>query len=333
MFYRELENKRVRCELCPRGCIIANNTTGFCRVRKNVNGILYSLNYGKAAAIAIDPIEKKPLFHFAPGSQCLSFATVGCNLRCKFCQNWQLSQEFDEVYGEEIEPEHMVELAMENGVEGIAYTYTEPTIFYEYAYDVMRLAKKNGLYNVWVSNGYTNKDAVKRVSKYMDAINVDIKGDERFYRTMAMVPDIRPIFNALKEYKECGVWIETTTLIIPGYNDSKEAIENIVLWIKKNLGESTPIHFSAFHPDYKLMDIRSTPLHILERAYSIAKNMGMRYVYIGNVFGHKNESTYCWKCGNLLIKRYGFHIVSYNERCNACGEEIRIAGKKWMKAR
>lgn len=330
LFYEKLEGEKVRCNLCPRHCILSDGQKGFCGVRRNEKGKLYSLVYGRLCSMNIDPIEKKPLFHFAPGSRSLSIATVGCNLKCKFCQNWEISMS-KEIFGENVEPEEVVEAAKNYNAEGIAYTYVEPTIFYEFALDTMKLAKKAGLYNIWVSNGYTEIEPIRKMAKYLDAINVDLKGDKKFYNTLCYVADETPIKKALLEYKKHGIWIEVTTLLIPGYNDKKEQIEQIVNWVKENLGDSTPLHFSRFFPHYKLMDVPSTPLETLEKAFEIAKNKGMKYVYVGNVLGHDRESTFCPKCGSLVIKRVGFEIVSFNKKCPKCDETIPIKGEKWVR--
>ncbi|MBN2042763.1 MAG: AmmeMemoRadiSam system radical SAM enzyme [Candidatus Aenigmarchaeota archaeon] len=330
-FYRKLTGKKVRCVLCPRECEIPEGGKGFCRVRKNVDGKLYSLVYGRPCSIAVDPIEKKPLFHFAPGSECVSIATVGCNLACRFCQNWQISQEFREVSSEEVPVERLISLAKEQGAGGFAYTYTEPTVFFEYAFEVMKAAKKEGFYNVWVSNGYTSPEVIRKMSKYLDAVNVDIKGNDQFYRKVSMASKgIEPVFEALKEYKKNRIWIEVTNLIIPMYNDSKEEIGKLVKWIRSNLGKNTPVHFSAFYPDYKLTDAPPTPGNSVETAVKIAKRMGMKWVYAGNLRS-ENESTTCPKCGTIIIRRTGFTVISYNDKCPKCGTKAEIKGKKWIK--
>jgi pyruvate formate lyase activating enzyme len=331
MFYKKLKGRKVKCTLCPRSCTIPEGKTGYCGVRKNVKGELYSLVYGKLCSINIDPLEKKPIFMFAPGTQCLSIATVGCNLGCLFCQNWQISHPSGgSIFGEETTAERVIEMTKKNGLPGIAYTYTEPAVALEFYLEVMKLARKAGLYNVWVSNGYINPEPAKQAARYLDAINVDIKGDKRFYQKLCGVPDPKPIFDALKEYKKQGVWIEVTNLIVPGWNDREGQIRKIAEWVKNNLGAETPLHFSAFYPDYKLVDVPPTPLNSLEKAAETAEKAGLRYTYIGNVLGHKKESTYCWKCGEVLIERRGFEVLSIKDRCPKCGERIPIAGKKWM---
>ncbi len=329
-FYQKLPEKKVKCSLCPRECVIKEGKTGFCRVRKNEGGKLYSLVYGRPCSVAVDPIEKKPLFHFAPGTRCVSVATVGCNLACRHCQNWQISREFGEIIGEETSPEKLIGLAKDSGAKGFAYTYTEPTVFFEYALDVMKAAKKEGFYNVWVSNGYTSPEAINKMSRYLDAVNVDIKGNDDFYRKVSMAPKgIDPVFSALKAYKKAGVWTEVTNLIIPTYNDSKEDIRKLVEWIKDNLGEDTPLHFSAFYPAYKLTDVPPTPKGTVEMAVSTARKMGMKWVYAGNVRSDM-ESTVCPECGTRIMERDGFSMFSFGNECPKCGTKVPIEGEEWM---
>jgi len=325
LFWKPLKEKAVLCQLCPRNCTIGNWKSGVCGVRENQNGKLVSLVYRMVCSMAVDPIEKKPLFHFAPGTQCLSIATVGCNLLCKFCQNWEISHPSKkEILGEYIEPEKVVELAKNHSVPGIAYTYTEPTVFYEFALDTMKAARKEGLYNIWVSNGYTNPEPAKKAGRYLDAINVDLKGDMEFYQKLCGIPGEEPVKKALKIYKERGVWIEITTLVIPGYNDDEKTISGIVEWVRKNLGADTPIHFSRFFPSYKLTYARPTPVKTLEKAADIAGRAGMKYVYIGNLHAHPRENTYCPKCGAVAIKRDGYRVAEVNVACLKCGEKILV---------
>ncbi|RLJ02116.1 MAG: AmmeMemoRadiSam system radical SAM enzyme [Candidatus Aenigmatarchaeota archaeon] len=323
----------VRCNVCGRRCIIPEGKTGFCGVRKNIKGRLYSLVYGKACSTAVDPIEKKPFFHFAPGSRSFSVATVGCNFRCDFCQNWMISQFTGEVKGTELSPKDLVTMALNNHCEGMAYTYTEPTIFLEYAYDTM-LEAETKLYNVFVSNGYMTKETVKLVAPHLDAINIDYKGSEIFYRKLCSVPGVEPIKETMIEMKRRGVWVEVTNLIIPGYNDDPYHIEEMAKFIYQKLGPETPLHFSRFHPDYKMLDVKITPLETIEKAIRIAKDVGLYYVYSGNVPGHINENTYCYNCGELLIERDGLRLTGFNLGedllCPNCGSEIHIQGKRWI---
>ncbi len=346
MFYKRLPEKKVQCFLCPRRCVILPGKRGFCRVRENQGGRLMSLVYGQLCSMAIDPIEKKPLFHFAPGSRCLSVCTVGCNLDCQFCQNSDISHpnlssqpasptanthsSQNDILGEDVPPEEIVSHAVRSGVGGIAYTYTEPTIFFEYALDTMKLAKKRNLYNVWVSNGYTNPEPAMQASKYLHAINVDIKGPERFYRKLCNIPNEKAIKDALLVYREQKVWIEITNLMIPGWNTGRKDTETLCRWVVKNLGEDTPVHFSRFHPSFRMMDAKPTPVRTLEEAERIARGIGLRWVYIGNVWGHGGESTTCPSCGKKLISRDGLSIRRTILKCG-CGEKVPIAGRKWAR--
>jgi len=335
MFYKKLKNNTVQCELCARECKVLEGKTGFCRTRKNIKGKLYSLTYGKLCSVAIDPIEKKPLYQFAPGSHTLSISTVGCNLRCSFCCNWQISQEWKEITGEEFTPHSVVDLAKSHNCEGISYTYVEPTIFWEFAYDTAKVASKAGLYGMFVTNGYTRPEAIKEISKYLDAATVDFKGsaNPEFYKKFSLVPKVEPIFDALLAYKENKVYIEVTDLIIPKIGDKLEDVKKLCKWILENLGEETPFHILQFFPTYKLLDLPRTPVEVLEKAYEIAKKEGLKYVYLGNV-GHKLENTYCPNCGNLVIERTILGVTKFllkkDLKCSKCGNKIPILGVKWI---
>lgn len=281
-FYNKLGNKKVQCVLCPRKCHIIERKTGFCSVRKNIDGKLHSMVYGKPCAVNIDPIEKKPLYHFRSGTHCLSIGTVGCNLDCSFCQNWDISHP-ESVFGDELSPEKVIELCKQQNLPGIAYTYNEPTIWIEYALDTMKLARKEGLYNVWVSNGYTSPEPAKKISKYLDAINVDLKGDVKFYNKLCGIPNEEPVKNALMVYKKTGVHIEVTNLMIPGFNDKPEQVEKLISWVVENLGKETPFHFSRFFPHFRMQDTPITPIETLKKAEEIAKKKGIKHVHLGNV--------------------------------------------------
>lgn len=336
MFFKRMGNK-VQCHLCARDCIIPEGKSGFCKVRVNKNGTLYSLVFGKVHSAVPNPVEKKPLYNFAPGSRAFSYCTIGCNWKCKFCCNFVLSQESD-ITGEEMTPEDLVRLAKDTGCEGVSHTFTEPTIFYEFSYEVAKLAKKEGLYNSWVTNGYTNPEPIKKISKYLDAATVDFKGsgDEKFLMEFSAVPDPKPIFKALKEYKKNNVHIEITNLLVPKKGDSMEKVKELVSWIKDNLGVDTPVHFIRFHPNYLVNDIPPTPVSTLEKAIKIAEALGMKYCYIGNVPGHPKNNTYCPKCGKLLIERRGMSTTSYrikNGKCPDCGGKINVKGEKWIPER
>ncbi|MBN2368503.1 AmmeMemoRadiSam system radical SAM enzyme, partial [Candidatus Woesearchaeota archaeon] len=316
------------CTLCPHNCPIPEAGLGICSVRKNVKGKLYSLVYGKPIASHVDPIEKKPLFHFKPGSKIYSFATAGCNFRCEFCQNWEISQiskgEQGEIIGEKKSPSQIVKEAIATGCESIAMTYVEPTIFFEYGLDTCKEAKKNGLYTVFVSNGYINKEPIDMIQPYLDGINIDLKSfSEEFYKKRCGAR-LQPVLDSIKYYHKKGVWVEVTTLIIPGENDSSAELKKAAEFIA-SVDKNMPWHISRFHPDYKMTDKQRTPLETLHKAYNIGKKAGLNYVYVGNVSGDKYENTYCPKCDKLLVERCGFEIVQNNlkeNKCGFCGEEI-----------
>jgi pyruvate formate lyase activating enzyme len=332
MLYEKIENGKIKCNLCSRRCLIPDGLTGFCRVRKNVSGVLYSLNYAKAVAANVDPIGKKPLSHFHPGALVMSIATVGCNFRCQFCDNWDISQE-KEIAGKDFPPKDVVKTAGDYGCQGVSYTYTEPTIFFEYAYDTSVLAHKQDLFNTFVTNGYMTPEAIRTISHYLDAATVDFKGggDPEFYRRFSSVPSVEPIYEALKEMKAHNIHLEITNLVVPKIGDSIEQIKELAAWTKSNLGQETPFHLLRFHPNYELTDISSTEVKALEDAYKAAKESGLDYVYLGNVPGHRFENTYCPECGEMLIKRYSFSITKWNitdeMSCPNCGKKIAIKGR------
>jgi len=326
LFYEKLENKTVQCQLCPHNCKIVDGKRGFCGVRENRNGTLYALGYGKLVAIHLDPIEKKPLFHFLPSTTAFSIATAGCNLRCLFCQNWEISQaKPEDVNYTYIEPAELVKKAKESGSPTIAYTYTEPTIFYEYMLETAKLAKAEGLKNIMHSCGYINEEPLRKLAKYLDAANIDLKGfSEDFYAKVSLAT-LAPVLKSLQILKEEGVHLEITNLVLPGYNDDTDSIARMCLWIKENLGADTPLHFSRFFPMYKLLSLIATPPETLERATKIALESGLKYVYIGNLPGDPAENTYCPKCKKLLIERKGYFILQNNisdGKCKFCGEKI-----------
>jgi len=326
MFYTT--NGKLQCELCPRKCIIKNNERGFCGVRENREGKLYSLVFGKAIAVAIDPIEKKPFFHFMPGTKTLSLSTVGCNLKCQHCQNWEISQHTKNhqgIPGENLQPEDVNVLAKDTA--GISWTYTEPTVFYEYFYETALCSPKN-LYQTWVSNGFTNPEPIKKAAKLLDAVNIDYKGDDRFYREVCSAW-LEPVQEAIKLYKKLGVWVEITNLIITGHNDDEKTIKEMCNWIVDNVGINIPLHFSAYFPHHK-MNAPPTEIKTLNNAYDIAKKSGINYVYIGNI-RNERENTYCHNCNKLLIERDGFYIESIDlekkgkyYHCPDCNTKIPI---------
>src|SRR5512136_2311591 len=296
MFYENAGGDKVRCALCRFRCLIPEGRRGICSVRENRGGTLYSLVYGKAIAEHVDPVEKKPLFHFMPGSRTFSVATVGCNFRCLHCQNYSISQPAQDILridGIDLPPEEIVAKAVASGCRSIAYTYTEPTIFFEYAYDTAVLAKKAGLRNVFVTNGYITPEALACIRPCLDAANIDLKGfSDRFYREVvhAMLGEA---LASLLEYKRQGIWIELTTLVIPGWNDSDEELGNIARFIAEKVGVETPWHVSAFYPTYRMTDRPPTPASTLARARQIGLEAGLRYVYEGNVPGRGGENTCC----------------------------------------
>ncbi|MBW2996510.1 AmmeMemoRadiSam system radical SAM enzyme [Candidatus Woesearchaeota archaeon] len=282
--YKKLDKKKVQCGICPRNCVIKNRERGFCRVRENKDGKLYSLVYSAPCSVNIDPIEKKPLYHFLPGTKTYSIGTAGCNLRCKFCQNWQISQAMPEdIPFLKLSPEKIVEEAIANGCESIAYTYTEPAIFFEYVMDIAKLAKEKGLKNIAVSNGFINEKPLLEMCKVIDAFNIDLKSfSEEFYRKYTGAW-LKPVLASLKTIKKEGVWLEVTNLIIPGLNDGVDEIKRICLWIKGQLGDDVPVHFSRFFPNYLMQDIEPTPKETLFKAEEIAKKVGLKHVYLGNI--------------------------------------------------
>jgi pyruvate formate lyase activating enzyme len=326
-FYEKLDEKKVRCFLCAHHCIIKEGKRGICAVRKNVGGFLYSLVYGKVISMNIDPIEKKPLFHFLPNSTSFSISTIGCNFRCEHCQNYEISQyprEHDDIIGQDMSPEAIVESAQRYGCKSISYTYTEPTIFFEFAYDCARLAREKGIKNVFVSNGYTSPEATKAIAPYLDGNNIDLKGNDDFYKNICGAK-VEPVKSTIRLMKELGVWVEVTTLIIPDYNDSEDELRSIAEFIK-SVDPYIPWHVTQFYPTYKLTDKPRTPLKTLRRAREIGFETGLKYVYEGNVPGEGGENTYCPDCKELLIMRFGFSIRENrlkDGRCPKCGGEIK----------
>jgi len=332
MFYEAMSDNTVRCNLCNHRCKIRDGKSGICGVRENRGGKLMSLVYGKVIAEHIDPIEKKPLFHFLPGSKAFSIGTVGCNFRCKFCQNFDISQypreHGGEIIGRDRTPAQIVASARESGCETIAYTYTEPTIFFEFALDTAVLAREAGIKNVFVSNGYMSPEAARHIAPYLDAANIDIKAfTDAFYKTMCGAR-LEPVLETIRLLKALGVWVETTTLIIPGLNDGDDELRNIARFIK-GVGAEIPWHVTQFYPTYELLDKPRTPVSTLRRARDIGKEEGLHYVYEGNVPGEGGENTYCHSCGALLIERYGLELIRnrlQNGTCPECGSGIKGVG-------
>ncbi len=331
MFYEREPGGRVRCGLCRFRCLIGEGARGICAVRENRGGTLYSLVYGKLCAEHVDPIEKKPLYHVMPGSTSYSIATVGCNFRCRHCQNYSISQvaRDEPVRGAEQAPQEIVKRAATNRCRSISYTYTEPTIFFEFAYDTARLAKQAGLRNVFVTNGYITAEALATIAPFLDAANIDLKGfSEGFYRDIVHAP-LSEVLDSIIEYRKQGIWIELTTLIIPGLNDSDTELQGIAEFIVTNLGADTPWHVTQFYPTYTLTDRPRTPIETLRRARDIGRAAGLRYVYEGNVPGEGGENTFCPSCSALLVERYGFAIRTNrikNGACPDCGATIAGIG-------
>ncbi|MCF7920621.1 MAG: AmmeMemoRadiSam system radical SAM enzyme [Candidatus Cloacimonetes bacterium] len=324
-FYTQLEKNYVRCDLCPNNCVLKAGESGICKVRKNINGKLYSLVYGQPVSINIDPIEKKPLYHFLPGTKVLSLATVGCNMNCNFCQNWTISQTSPgEIQVKQVTPAEIIDLAMQNDCPSIAFTYTEPTVFYEYMYDIAVLAHQNGIKTVWVTCGYINEAPLRKLAPFIDAANIDLKGfSEEFYHTYT-TGSLLPVLHTLKTAKEEGIYFEITNLLIPAANDDPEEIHAMCRWIINDLGAEYPLHFSRFFPNYRLLNRPQTPAKTLRTAYQIALEEGLKYVYVGNISGI-SEDTVCPQCQKKLIIRSGYSLLEdhvIDGKCAFCGEQI-----------
>ena len=327
-WWEPLEKNKVLCTLCPRFCKIGDGQPGFCFIRKNKGGKLYQTGYGRPTGFSVDPIEKKPLNHFLPGTPVLSFGTAGCNLGCKFCQNWDISKaKLDDLNSLEVTPEQIVKLAKDKGCPSIAYTYNDPTIFAEFVIDVAKAATKEGFKNVMVTAGYITPEAREDVYPYIDAANVDLKAfTETFYHklTFSHLKDVLDTIDWL--CNKTDVWVEITNLVIPGQNDSMTEIEQMTDWILYHVGDSVPLHFTAFHPDFKMMDTPKTPRETLVEARSIAMDKGVKYVYVGNVFDDDGLTTFCPECHKPLIERSRHSVlnVDIDDRHCSCGEEIPI---------
>lgn len=326
-WWEALPNGRIKCTLCPRYCEIGNGQIGFCFIRQNIGGKLYSLGYGRPTGFAIDPIEKKPLNHFLPGSSVLSFGTAGCNLGCKFCQNWSISKaRLDETNSLDVTPDEVIALALKHSTPSIAYTYNDPTIFGEYVIDISRIAREEKIKNVMVTAGYIDKQARKDVYRFIDAANVDLKAfSEKFYHkiTFSHLDDILDTLLWLKY--ETAVWFEITTLLISNENDSDDEIQRMCDWILKNLGDKIPLHFTAFHPDFKMRDKIATPAKTLVQARNLALKTGLKFCYVGNIHNKEGQTTYCPKCHYNLIER-DWHSILFsrilNGKCPKCSTII-----------
>ncbi len=325
-YYKKLETGGIECELCPRHCYITDMERGYCGVRENRNDIYYTLIYGLPCAINIDPIEKKPLFHFYPGTNALSLATAGCNVNCKFCQNWDISQSRPEQTNNiDMPPKNIIDIARQQKVPAIAYTYSEPVIFYEYMYDIAELGHEKSVKSVMISNGYIEEKPLANLLPHLDAIKIDLKSIKEDYYKNIVKGDLNPVLDRLIQIKKSGVWLEIVFLVVPTLNDSENEFKELARWIKKYLGVDTPIHFSRFHPQYLLKNLPITPEKTLQKAYDISKAEGLEYVYLGNLPGHKAESTFCPGCGEILIERRGYNIYQNNmigNLCKSCDREI-----------
>lgn len=320
-------DEKILCTLCPRYCKIGDGQPGFCYIRQNWGGELITLGYGHPTGFAVDPIEKKPLSHFLPGSGVLSFGTAGCNLGCKFCQNWHMSKaKINDMNALDVSPEQVVQLAIRHQAPSIAYTYNDPTIFAEYVVDVSRIARANGIRNVMVTAGYIDKNARPEVYQYIDAANVDLKAfSENFYHKLTF-SHLKDVLETLKWIRqETDIWLEITTLLIPGENDSAAEINQMCDWITAQLGDEVPLHFTAFHPDFKMSHHPPTPHSTLKKARKLAISAGIKYCYVGNVFDSEGQTTYCPGCGSAVIRR-DWHTVSENRLrgnlCPDCGSKI-----------
>ncbi len=330
--YTPLDGGKIRCLACARYCAIPEGSHGFCFVRKNVGGRLVLLSYGRAAAVQVDPVEKKPLSHFHPGSRVLSIGTVGCNWRCLYCQNAEISQE-REVEGRRFSPEEAVRWADRFDCQGVTFTYNEPTIFLEYALDIMRAARASGRFANFVTNGYMTPEAVEALAPHLDAVSVDFKGsgEPGFLRKYVSAKGPEPILETMASLRQRRVHVEVTDLIVPEVGDDPEALRSLAVRVRDDLGAETPFHLLRWHPDYKMMDLPETPIRTLERLHGIAREVGLRYVYLGNVWGHRLEHTYCPECGSVVVERYGFTIrrwrLDAQHRCPKCGHRVPIVGQ------
>lgn len=319
-------NNAVKCLLCARECLIETGKRGKCETRINIDGVLKSLVYGRPISVHVDPIEKKPFYHFLPGSRAFSMATSGCPLECGFCQNWQISQSAPEDFRTDfIPPETIVNTAGKKRSQVIAFTYNEPTVFTEYLTDIARAGRKKGLRHVLISCGYMNEKPLDEMCDVLDAIKIDLKGyDKNFYRNVCKA-ELEPVLRTIRKIAKSGVHLEIVNLVVPTLNDSEKMLKELANWIANEIGPDVPVHFTRFHPDYKMLNLPPTPVATLERAYGIAKQAGLRYPFVGNVPGHRGNNTYCPACGKTLIPRTGFFVTAFhveNGHCKFCKEKI-----------
>lgn len=328
-YYQKLENDAIQCQLCPNRCILGKGQRGLCKARENIEGKLYSLVYGKPVTVNIDPIEKKPFYHFLPGSKAYSLATAGCNLECQYCQNWDIAQRKPEdLESIPMTPEEVVNQAINSKAEVIAFTYNKPTVWYEYMLDIAKLAKKKGFKTVIVSSGYINQEPLKNLLHYIDAYKVDLKSfNSQTYQTLIR-GNLEPVLETIKTIKKSGIWLELVHLVVPGYTDDLDEIKQMCVWIKDNLGEEVPLHFSRFWPKYKLLNLPPTPEETLKKARKICLDLGLKYVYTGNIDDPEGSTTYCPNNQKTIIKRQGFFVLEnlVDSEGNAPNCQTKIAG-------
>lgn len=329
-WYEKIPDKRVKCKLCPRECVVDDRERGYCGVRENWDGVYYTLVYGNPCTYHIDPIEKKPLFHFLPGTTAFSLATVGCNVDCQFCQNWQISQIRPEHADNfDLPPRKVAQLTKESGAPTIAYTYTEPVVFAEYMYDSTVEGNKLGLKSVMISNGYIQETPMRELAEVLSAVKIDLKAfSEKYYREIVS-GELKPVLDTLVLLRKLNIWTEIVYLVLPTLNDSDQELRNLVKWMKTDLGSDIPIHFTRFHPQYKMQNLPPTPVKTLERAREIALSEGIHYVYVGNVPGHSGEHTYCPDCQKILIQRKGFWILENRIKKGKCPDCNKVIPGVW----
>jgi pyruvate formate lyase activating enzyme len=325
-YYKKLEGGGIECGVCPRHCRVTDLERGYCGARENRGDTYHTLVYGLPCALNIDPIEKKPLFHFYPGTKAFSLATAGCNVNCKFCQNWEISQSRPEQTDNySLSPREAVDMCKDRKIPNLAYTYSEPTVYYEYMNDIAELGKKEGLRSVMITGGYIEEQPLKDLMPHLEAIKVDLKSIREEYYKNVVGGEFKPVLERLVQIRKAGMWLELVTLVVPTLNDTEAEFRDLARWIKTNLGTDVPLHYSQFHPEYLLKNLPITPQRTLESAHAISKAEGLEYVYLGNVPGHPAESTYCPQCGKVVIERQGFRILQTNlkgNRCVSCNREI-----------
>ncbi|MFB3779023.1 MAG: AmmeMemoRadiSam system radical SAM enzyme [Bryobacteraceae bacterium] len=325
-YYEKQPNRKIKCVLCPRECVIDDRERGYCGVRENRGGTYYTLVHSRVCAAHIDPVEKKPFFHFYPGTLAFSIATAGCNVNCKMCQNWEISQvRPEQVDSRYMPPREVASLAKRNDCRSIAYTYSEPTIFYEYMLDTADAGRAAGVKSAVVSGGYIHQDPLKELCRHVDAIKIDLKAFSQKFYTEVVSGELKPVLDALVTIRKLGVWTEIVYLVIPTLNDGEQEFRSLAKWIKGNLGVDVPVHFSQFHPEYLLKNLPVTPVTTLERAKAVCDAEGLRFVYVGNVPGHPAEKTYCPKCRRVVVDRAGYSINGLHltrGRCRSCQQPI-----------